>query len=726
MEKETKEWLMGMLAFLALAAISLAIFILTGCVQQQPFQTTMSQPESGWVLGGDHVYWDNGKGARITCTPVVATELITQHTFCNFTYTNETPRTFNLTFVFDLQSEGRDVLLLRNVTELQSVPTQGRVDYEITLYGLVANSSSSSPCDFGDLQNFYRRRLYYANGTNLTGCFNKWVKDGDNYTFNYQLNGTVYVEQNVTVEKFVSIKHKFSAMEYNGKKLYTINDVEFENPTNYQTGFVYDIPAGSSGKFDVVVHTGSPSDVIEGTGNIVLKLDPWWNLTWNYTMPIYINTTVESNLTNFPARVSLNTSNTTLWNTTTCTNVRFVDADGATLLNYNLDTNNASFCGNATNNATFWVKGNYTGNVSTTIYAYLGNVNATSGENATDVWSEYTTVMHGDTFTDLMLRNNFSASGTVSITDNQSKCKVGLCFSFDTTSSYLTSTNYGGLPNRANNSTTTIWGYNANLGATMRSLYIIGGGGINLARIAWSNSTIINVENWGSTISATLSDTTARNTPKFYAMRYNGTHYTVSNGTASTNTSGTLATSPSGHAFNIGHADAAGQYWATDGAGAALDEFRLTNFSRSDDWLKAEYLQSSSTGAVTAANLTTIPVISTTLGNGINSILFNASTFISKNVSASNQSVATALFFVNCTMNCNTTTNITCNQSPAITGFSVKCATSYNASAATPCNASAPVLFNLSAANNSSVWCWADFYFPATKSANLNITFGGG
>lgn len=122
----------------------------------------------------------------------------------------------------------------------------------------------------------------------------------------------------------------------------------------------------------------------------------WWNTAWSYAIAIDVNTTVASNLTNFPAKVSLSTSNSTLWNTTTCTNVRFVDTTNTTSLLYDLDSSAAVFCGNATNNATFWVLGNWTGGALNRIYAYLGNIAAASGENEVTVWrnANYIGVYH--------------------------------------------------------------------------------------------------------------------------------------------------------------------------------------------------------------------------------------------------------------------------------------------------------------------------------------------
>jgi hypothetical protein len=141
------------------------------------------------------------------------------------------------------------------------------------------------------------------------------------------------------------------------------------------------------------------------------------SLGYPQSLAIDINTTVASNLTNFPAMVVLNTSDALLWNTTTCTNVRFYDATNTTLLNYDLDEPSKIFCGNATNNATFWVGINATGNALTRINACLGNFTVSSGENEKLVWAaaNYASVYHMNDTTkayDIMGCNNMTPSGT--------------------------------------------------------------------------------------------------------------------------------------------------------------------------------------------------------------------------------------------------------------------------------------------------------------------------
>jgi len=327
----------------------------------------------------------------------------------------------------------------------------------------------------------------------------------------------------------------------------------------------------------------------------------------DFVISIDINTTVASNLTNFPAKVSLNTSNSTLWNTTTCTNVIFKDASNNTL-NYELDSSSPIFCGNTTNNATFWVLGNYTGNALTRIYANLGNIQIINKENRTNVWFEYTAVLHGNNLSESTDKFNFSsAGGEISYTTDSLRCKTGSCFSFPNASVYLNAACSNALPQGNNKSTSTAWAYRYNnTGAT----YVFGFGhtgtigqgrslgeyGVDVEAPTLNNSVVF--ETYGSNPRNVLQDASPKNIPYFYAGIYNGTHIIASNGTAfsslaSAHQIGACSFFRVGVAYND-FANGWGKYSTNN----TIDEVRLTNVSRSNDWITAEYSQFSITGAV--------------------------------------------------------------------------------------------------------------------------------
>jgi hypothetical protein len=111
-----------------------------------------------------------------------------------------------------------------------------------------------------------------------------------------------------------------------------------------------------------------------------------------------------------------------------------MDEANTTFLNYDLDSDSPVFCGNATNNATFWVSTNLAGGELTKIYAYLGNIGSASRENEAAVWKTagYYAVYHGNDLKDSAGSSDLIAIGTVTYAPDPVKCRYGSCFSFDT------------------------------------------------------------------------------------------------------------------------------------------------------------------------------------------------------------------------------------------------------------------------------------------------------
>ena len=142
------------------------------------------------------------------------------------------------------------------------------------------------------------------------------------------------------------------------------------------------------------------------------------------------------------------------------------------------------------------------------------------------------------------------------------------------------------------------------------------------------------------------------------------------------------------------------------------------NSSSNNTWLITCWNGSiSNTSATRYFNFTYLQYINVTFGNGINALLFNASTFVQKNVSAKNQTAASPLY--NVTNNWNSTLSLTCTQTPTIAGFNVSVAFSFNVSAATPCNGS--TIGNITALGNRKIWAWANFYFPQNRTDNVSV-----
>ena len=346
----------------------------------------------------------------------------------------------------------------------------------------------------------------------------------------------------------------------------------------------------------------SSVDLLPSAFGLNLTAWAWWNASWAYAVPCVINTTVSSDLVNFPARcdftgAAVGTGNTTLWNSTTCTNVRFLDSANATVLFYDLDSSNAAFCGNNSANTTFWVTGNYSANVSNTIYAYLGNTGAASGENESQTWkasNNYLQVYHfsadgTDSVTGTILCANTSTvnatAGYIGGARTSGTCTVGFVPSvspfgyrvwFSTTNN-ATRASPGGSYTAA---------YKGGLGVDMTPVT----NGIN--NMHWNGATAVSVLIYqGITHGTWYSGAVMRRTSTDFVGYVNS----KSNATA-TNTGTTAPTRKMCVGAVSYSADCSLAPWS-----GSLDEFRIYNSTAvTNDWMVAEYAQTAVVGDVAA------------------------------------------------------------------------------------------------------------------------------
>ncbi|MFH7903354.1 MAG: DUF2341 domain-containing protein [Candidatus Aenigmatarchaeota archaeon] len=103
-----------------------------------------------------------------------------------------------------------------------------------------------------------------------------------------------------------------------------------------------------------------------------------WLSNWKYRIPITIKENSGKDLTNYQILVALNTQSLISQGKmkSDCSDIRFVDSDGITLLNYWIES------GCNTQNTRIWVKvPNIPANSYKTIYVYYGNPSATSLSN---------------------------------------------------------------------------------------------------------------------------------------------------------------------------------------------------------------------------------------------------------------------------------------------------------------------------------------------------------
>ncbi|MCK5561793.1 MAG: DUF2341 domain-containing protein, partial [Thermoplasmata archaeon] len=125
------------------------------------------------------------------------------------------------------------------------------------------------------------------------------------------------------------------------------------------------------------------NDIIVGAPNYGTYVGDWWNTDWSYRMNLtFDNSDQTESLTNFPVLVNLSSSNFDYSKAKSDgSDLRFIDADNTTVLNYEIeewDTSGYSYV---------WVNvTGITGSSATDhIWMYYNNSGASSGENPTGV-----------------------------------------------------------------------------------------------------------------------------------------------------------------------------------------------------------------------------------------------------------------------------------------------------------------------------------------------------
>lgn len=197
---------------------------------------------------------------------------------------------------------------------------------------------------------------------------------------------------------------------------------------------------------------------------------------WTTKYVVAINSTVGTNLVNFPVRVSFNTSDGALWDPgTSCGNARAYDVNGVPM-DYDIDA--PMLCGNSSTNLTYWaLYPNLLANELNNITFCVGNIGVASGENETDVWrkanasavyhfSELATAFDSTGF------NNISMSGTCT----QVMGPYGYAVNLSDIFCYYYTTTATNLPQGNANSTESVWLLPQDLTPVYEGTFMYGGG----------------------------------------------------------------------------------------------------------------------------------------------------------------------------------------------------------------------------------------------------------
>ncbi|MEM3374707.1 MAG: DUF2341 domain-containing protein [Candidatus Woesearchaeota archaeon] len=175
--------------------------------------------------------------------------------------------------------------------------------------------------------------------------------------------------------------------------------------------------------------------------NSLLTTLDWWNNSWYYKKIIFIESNVQSNLTNTITLVNFSTSEFIAQNKmrSDCGDVRFTDSNNNEL-QYTMET---STCNSS--NTIFWVWTNLTANSNNTIYAYFGNPNATLKTDYTNPDDSLVLYLHFDNSSYYGENNSkmfdFSKkgnNGTCINCPSLAKGIYGNYYDFDETNKYIT------------------------------------------------------------------------------------------------------------------------------------------------------------------------------------------------------------------------------------------------------------------------------------------------
>lgn len=344
----------------------------------------------------------------------------------------------------------------------------------------------------------------------------------------------------------------------------------------------------------------------------------WLNATWLYARDITLNSTVISTLIDFPAYFVLDTyslinSNKMLPN---CADIRVTNSTGSLLL-YDVETCNAT-------NTVIWVKiPLFAGNSLLNVTIYYGNNLSSNSSNPTAVFSNKYMAVYHNSLNNIFGTDNLVGTGTWVTVNNVTACKLGECLRLNP-DGYAKVAATSNMPVGTSSSTMSAW---IKIATLTDNMYIFSQGAYspNDARESWvTTASLLSTDVYGQAPNqVSVGDATALT---YYAMRYaNGTLVNSYNGTMNNNYTGNTFSTTQG-SFIIGHANPAihGSHGICGGnlPQCYIDEIRVSNTSRSDDWLTAEYRQLYSVGVELEAplpntapdinNITIIPTLSYT------------------------------------------------------------------------------------------------------------------
>ncbi len=169
--------------------------------------------------------------------------------------------------------------------------------------------------------------------------------------------------------------------EEDGNHIYSVEDLTFfaEKTSMFRFSFLPSSPT-VGGKYDIELWTTSPL----GAKNEVLKLDPWFNYSFSYARPLYVQRASGSE-SDAVINISINTASLIAAGKMQgdCDDGVFTLSDNTTILNFSINS------GCNTSNTIYWVRFPVLNTTNQTFFFWYGSSSASSYANESNTFAPF-------------------------------------------------------------------------------------------------------------------------------------------------------------------------------------------------------------------------------------------------------------------------------------------------------------------------------------------------
>jgi hypothetical protein len=419
-----------------------------------------------------------------------------------------------------------------------------------------------------------------------------WTQEYDSY---YSKTGTVSWSE-VLEKSYTDLGSlaKTDKLVSKWDKLHSSSNIPLTAGQTYVVRAWISVPMNSVGEYALAVKPSTLSIDDSISDKKFYVLDPWYNVSFPYCKNFSINTTVASNLANFPAHHFFDSASLIAAGKlkSDCSNIRFL---GANLSDYYYELENGT-CNTA--NTLVWLRIPETnGTTNTEHYYCYGNNDTVNGENKPAVWIGYDRVFHLADQSD-STGNSTGLSLTGSPTLNSSILGTG----------YLQAGSnddlFGSYTFPDSPFTISFYAYGAATDEEKTMFVSDDGGGrtYNFEKLFIGNHYVYTYfrNAAGTTFSNWNPSGGVTGTNTWFRMGFTSNaatdHRTYVNRASTYNTSTDVGTVGGQTGFVIGGNMAHQSIRAFNGV---MDEVRISAVARSEDWMFAEYSQTSIDGVET-------------------------------------------------------------------------------------------------------------------------------